>query len=175
VAPHRPYVKCSNCGNTCATKSGLCADCRPSADKKRFLEAYASLGAVGNASALCKLSCATIYRWLEKDKAFLERYQLVQRLMRDNLAGLLYRHANGEGELVTEVFRENGHAATREVQREIKPGQLKAILTFLHATEHLAHRNDLVVLDEKRRADFLEPPPKQIQWIEIHDAQPRVD
>jgi hypothetical protein len=175
VAPHEPYTDCKKCGKRCASKSHLCEDCRLTSDKERFLKSYASYAVVGNAAAACKVSCSAVYRWLEKDEEFLNRYQTIQRLLRDDLAGLLYRAAKGDGEQTVERFFKNGETGTRSVPREMKPGQLNAILNILRATEHLAHRNDFLVFDEKRRADFLDPPRKQIQWIEVRDAPPRTD
>jgi hypothetical protein len=177
VAPHRPYVKCSKCRQDCATKSGICEECSPSRKKERFLKAFALHGTVGVACQACKLAPSTLYRWLKKDDAFLERYLDEQRIHRDKFIDLLCCAAVGKGEMVTEYFRENGHPATRDVPRQMPVLQLRAILNVLRATDHVGGPAEMFVFTDKRRETQydLADKPKQIQWIEIHDAQPRID
>jgi hypothetical protein len=177
LTPHSPYVKCSQCGMRCATKSGVCEGCRPTGAKERFLNAFARLGTVGKACQYCRLAPSLIYLWLKYDKDFFAAYLDEQRIRRDQVIELLWQTAFGAGEKTFETFRENGHTVTREVPRPLAPGQLRAILNVLKATDHVGGPAEMFVFSDKRReTQFdLADKPKRIEYIEIRDAPPRVD
>jgi hypothetical protein len=174
VSSHLPYRNCSQCGGRTASRSGLCRQCRQPDAKARFLRAYLKEGTVGEAARACKLDRATVYGWLDQDKAFQKSYQDLQHARRDKLVSILYHAAVGNFGSLTEVVVSRERSFSHKVPRQLSGMQLQAILNFLRATDHLSNPHDSIVFADKRR-EIPEEPPKQIQWIEIHDAQPRVD
>jgi hypothetical protein len=177
VGDHVPYTRCIKCMQKCATKSGICSECNRPRAKARFLKAFNELGTVGAAASFCKVAPSTFYRWVKYDKEFFTRYLDEQRIRRDKYIELLCRVAGGTGEKTVETFRENGHEVTREVPRPLPPGQLRAILNVLKATDHIGGPAKMFIFSDKRReTQFdLADQPKRIEYIEIHDAPPRVD
>jgi hypothetical protein len=174
LSSHLPYRNCTKCGGRTASKSNVCSSCRRPDDKTRFLRAYLREGTVGEAARACKLDRAAVYQWLDQDEAFKKSYQDLQHARRDKLVSILYHAAVGNFGSYTEVVVSRDRSFSHRVPRQLSAMQLQAIMNFLRATDHLANPHDAIVFTDKRR-ELPQEPVKQIQWIEVRDAPPRLD